>query len=218
MALDYKGSLNRYRKYLQTVQDKPLLRASFWVTFSLVLIIFMIVFALRPTLITIASLLGQIEQQKTIITQLDKKIVAVQKAGVQLQSLSNRVAIIDEALPSTSNWAAFISSAERMATESGVQISTITIGSATVKGSAAPSRTLTPVSPNSPTLPENVAGISFSISARGTYANAVDFINRIESTRRMIVLTDVQISTEEQGTTLVALRGNIIYMPLSTTP
>ena len=56
MALQYKNSLARYRKYLQVVQSQPLFVASLWVILSLLLVILLVVMAIRPTLVTSGGL------------------------------------------------------------------------------------------------------------------------------------------------------------------
>jgi tetratricopeptide (TPR) repeat protein len=82
-TLQYKNSLSRYRKYLQTVQNQPLLKASLFLILSLVLVIILIATALQPTLTTIADLIGQISKQKTLEQKMDAKISALQEAQKQ---------------------------------------------------------------------------------------------------------------------------------------
>jgi ABC-type Fe3+-hydroxamate transport system substrate-binding protein len=104
MALDYKSGLARYRRYLQVASERPLWRASAFVIFSLTLVITLVLSALRPTLITIAGLLGQINKEQDVVNQLNQKIQTVQQAVQALDNQRHRLSILDGAYPNESSW------------------------------------------------------------------------------------------------------------------
>lgn len=120
--LDYKSSLAQYRRYLDAVREQPLFRASLWLVLSLALVIILILAALRPTLVTIASLMGNIKQQDEIEERLDKKIAEVTAARDVYSKNESRLTVLDEALPLGRKYAIWAMRLENIATESGVKV------------------------------------------------------------------------------------------------
>ena len=108
MALSYKGGLSRYRRYLQLLQEKPLWGASLYVVLTLILILTMLVFALRPTLITISGLLGQTKKLQETSDRMNHKIAEVQKAAEALDLARDRMGLLDEALPAKPLWSEWV--------------------------------------------------------------------------------------------------------------
>ena len=77
MPLNFRKDSFRYQKYrseLVKLYDKK----QSWVYTSLILTVltisFFMIFALRPTLLTIASLFGEIRQKEEAVEELDRKI------------------------------------------------------------------------------------------------------------------------------------------------
>ncbi len=106
MAVDYRNSLARYRKYLQMASSRPLWRATLFVTLSLLLLIVLVLFALRPTLNTVAGLVGDIRTKKDVLTRLDSKISNMQKMVTTYQNIQNEIYLLDEAMPIGSQFSA----------------------------------------------------------------------------------------------------------------
>ena len=77
--INYRNSVDRYRKYLLVMQKRPLWRATLFVTLSLLLLIVLLVFALRPTLLTIAGLVNDIDTKKKFMPNLKKKFPIYKK-------------------------------------------------------------------------------------------------------------------------------------------
>jgi len=203
MALDYKNSLSRYRKYLQVMRDQPLIRAGVWTGLSLLLVIVMIVMALKPTLVVIANLLGEIKQDKQIITKLDDKIKKMRQATSALDEATPRLPILDQALPQTPDWDVWAQKISDIASQSGVQLKSISVG---------PVPALTELAPG-------VKAINFSVSATGGYDQLKQMADEIEMTRRLNVLSSVQFTSaknKDGGVDLTLnITGTVAYAPIS---
>ncbi len=220
MALDYKSSLARYRRYLQVMREQPLIQAGVWTALSLGLVIAVIVLALKPTLMAIAGLLGQIKEDSTIVTKLDDKIVKMQKASSELQALLPREAVLDEALPSQTNWDSWTAKMFSIASQSGVQVMQLSVGPAVISGTTIPPRKINNgVIPTTDkvTLPEGVQGLNFTITAEGGYDQLKQMVSSIEENRRLNILTGVEFSAVKDnggGASLSAnVRGVAAFMP-----
>jgi Tfp pilus assembly protein PilO len=210
MALDYKNGLSRYRKYLQVVRDQPLIRAGVWTGMSLLLVIVMITMALKPTLVVIANLLGEINQDKVIVTKLDDKIVKMQQATSALDGVTPKLPILDQALPQTPDWDMWAQELSDIASQSGTQLTKISVGPVPITGNlnTAPATVLAP----------GVNAISFSISATGGYDQLKQMVSEIENTRRLNVLSSVQFASTKNkngGSDLtVNISGTVAYAPV----
>lgn len=178
MALDYKSSLGRYRRYLETVQKQPLFRASLFVVFSLVLLIALLIWALRPTLVTISGLLGTIEQQKEIEDKLNRKIVALQQAQQAYQQLQPRLTFLDGGLPTSLDMAVWARNVEQIASGSGIELVGINVEKIEVAGTATEG---------------GLVRIGFTMTAKGQYSQFRMFVVALENMRRVVDLSDIKI-------------------------
>ena len=188
--LNYKSSLGRYRRFLQTVQNRPLLGASLFLVMSLVLVIVLLVAALRPTLITIAGLTGEINQQKDIAEKLNQKITAISAAQQLLARNSEKLLLLDQALPLQAQTGPWTAALARVASESGIQVENLAITDVSIKQAS----------------PE--AEMKFSITAAGPYIGLKQFLQILESLRRLITIESVSFS--QPTTPGDPLRLNII--------
>jgi Tfp pilus assembly protein PilO len=212
MALDYKSGLSRYRRYLQVVRNQPLIKAGIWTSLSLVLVIVMITMALRPTLVVIAGLLGQIKQDKQIIAKLDDKIVKIQQASAELNNISPRLPTLDEAIPAGPNWESWSEELANIASQSGVQLEAVEVGPAPVAGKWETTET------GSTNLPSGIGDLDFTVTASGNYDDLKQMVAALENTRRLNVLSNVQfnsVKTNTGSTELsVYVKGVAVYTQL----
>jgi Tfp pilus assembly protein PilO len=192
------------------VQTRPLWAASVWVVFSLVLLIVLLVLALRPTLVTISGLLGQIKQQQEIVKKLDEKIAIVQKAVQELAEVSSKLPLLDGALPNKPDWSEMAEKLEKTATESGLQVTSIVIDkvSTTVSEQAGAEPTQ-----KKSLLPEGVLSIRFIFSATGEYTQIRKMVSDLENSRRGIVLSSVAIDINKEGKLVVTINGEAGFLP-----
>jgi Tfp pilus assembly protein PilO len=196
-TLQYKNSLSRYRKYLQTVQNQPLLKASLFLILSIVLVIILIATALQPTLTTIADLIGQISKQKTLEQKMDAKISALQEAQKQLAAISSKIVYLDEAIPTSSTLSVWSQSLSRVASESGVTITNINLA-------------------NVPTAKaESSISLPFQITGNGQYGQLYRFLQSLQSLRRLIKLDKVDIlrSGTDSNVINIIIVGSISESP-----
>ncbi len=196
MALDYKSSLARYRRYLQTVQQQPMWQASLYVILSLGLVIILIFSALRPTLITIAGLLGQIKQESEVETKMDKKIALIQEARQAYSQVEERLNLLDEAVPTKLAWSGFVKRVDRYASESGVQLRSISVGP--VAGEQVKIIT-----------GSNLSGMDFNAIVVGDYLAIKEFVSRLMNSRRMLVIEKVAISREAESGLTAGVTGKV---------
>jgi Tfp pilus assembly protein PilO len=211
MPLEYKGSLSRYRKYLQMVKNQPLVRASLWVIFSLVLTITMILSALKPTLSTIAALAGQIEQQEKISNQMDEKIRTVQTAARNLDKVRSEVPLLDQAMPVTPQWKDLANRLEMEATASGIKLTSLVISEIPVKGKYIIDKVQNTGSRKTENLPAGVQKTIIDLDGMGNYTQLRELVSRLQKMRRLIIITNMTIDKNENNELVISLLGYAIF-------
>jgi Tfp pilus assembly protein PilO len=211
MALDYKSSLARYRKYLQVAQEKPVVRASIFLMLSLTLVIGMLVFALRPTLTTVAGLLGQIKQQRQVAEALNRKIVAINEARANFDRIQSRIYLLDSALPTNSQWSEWVVDLQRMASESGVLLTRASIDGVQIVGNSVPGIKKVEVKPS---LPTGVTAVGFSVDVVGNYLQLKQYLQDIENSRRIAIVNEIRLNKDTSGELTLTVVGNVGYFNL----
>lgn len=209
MALDYKSSLGRYRRYLQLVQTQPLWAASMWVIMSLVLLIVLIILALRPTLVTISGLFGELRQQKEISARLDEKILKVRKAIDEMESVKPDLPLLQQVLPEQANWEILAEDLYRAATESGLDIMTISVE----KVPLSPTEVTIDQQQAKPLVPQGLISVRFSLSAKGNEQQILNTITTLQKMKRIILFSDVSIEQDKDGRLNLNVFGEVGYIP-----
>lgn len=214
MALNYKSSLVRYRRYLAAAEADPVWRASAFVVLSLVLILGMILFAIRPTLIIIAGLVSEIQEQRELSDKLAKKIEIVREASDVLAQQRENITLLDQALPKVPVWQEWIDDVERIALEDGVVIQIVTSGPVTVTGPIIP----VPGALNAPAAANGVIAINFTITADGDFEQVKKFTSDIENLRRLTQVSEINVTKNKEGAIVTNIVGSISYMMKQTLP
>lgn len=193
--------MSRYRKYLEVVRQRPLWQASFYAVLSLVLLIILLLSALRPTLVTIAGLLGQINQEKALEQRMDEKIKTVQTTALEYQKIESRLPALDAALPDSIQWADFADGIYQTATGGAVKLQLISLSPSTNQK-----------------LPTGVSGMQFSVSATGSYSDLKNFAGSLAKLKRVLDWTSLTISNSKQSGLTLTASGVIGYMLTGTKP
>lgn len=164
-------------------------KASLYVTLSLGLVIVLVASALRPTLITIAELVGQLEQNQSLEEQMDEKIALIHQARQVYSQNEARFAVLDEALPAGSEWSRFAAGVEQMATDSGLLLKSISIGPLYTAKAA--------------------EGVAFTLQADGTYDQIKGFVAGLKNSRRLALISKVSISKSKEGLLSAGISGTL---------
>ncbi|KKU03113.1 MAG: hypothetical protein UX99_C0002G0055 [Candidatus Amesbacteria bacterium GW2011_GWB1_47_26] len=173
--LNYKSSLAQYRRYLAVIREQPMFAASLGLVLSLMLVIILVSAALRPTLVAIASLLGDIRQQSEVEKKLDEKIAEVTAAQAVYLKNESRLKVLDEALPIGRKYAAWAIRLEDVASESGVKVAEWSL----------------------------LEGKNFSVSLVGDVPELKRFLAALENLRRLVEIESVQLAKEKELTLIM---------------
>lgn len=211
MALDYKNSLGRYRRYLANLQNQPLWNESFWFGLTITLIITLVLLALRPTLVKIASLMGQKREQKALLSRIDGKITNLGLAETNLNQVKTGLEILDQVLPKTSQWAELTDKLVLITSEVGVEVRNLEIKEVVIQGQPILASASQVEQAQVSTLPDGAQKVIFRLEVTGVYTSLKELLQRIENEGRLMVIDSVKINRLKDGSLNMAIDGTAVY-------
>lgn len=186
-----KPKHHRYRRYsksLQLLYQSKKAKAYTGVVLTIFAISFFTFFTIRPTLITIAGLLKEIEDQNAISEKLDDKILSLNKAQEEYHQVEDKLYLIDEALPENPDFPALLKQVEALAKVNGLEYSTLDYSEIRLKESKEndPPDVASPV--------KGTGEIGFNLTTSGPYENLTAFINDIYNFRRLTLTNSFNVN------------------------
>jgi hypothetical protein len=214
MALGWRGSYARYREFFLNISElykkRADLRAFLEIILSLTTITIFLLFALKPTVITIIGLLQQIKEEQVTLAALTQKVSNLQVAAGLLTQNQNFIPDIDTAVPTSPVPDILSGQILGLAAKDSVDILGISVDQVTLVG---------PVTGKGATglkaLPGNAKEMSFSVSVKGTYPNLVLFIKDFENMRitKVIDTLATTSSVTDKGLVIVSvISGRVPFL------
>ena len=190
MAFKWQTERHRYRKYFTTLgqfyQQKKT-RAYAGIILSLVTISFFLLFAIKPTLMTITQLTKQIKDQKEIVKKLQAKINALQEAQNEYTLVEDSLYLIDQALPENSQVSTLVKEVEALTRYSNVDLKTIRYGQAPLLGKASMVNSKGKKEEKK-TKTNQIPSVNFTLALTGNYQNLKKFLQAFSSLRRTLLV------------------------------
>lgn len=144
MKPSWKKDYVRYRSFflnvMATYKRRADLKVYLEVFLSLATISIFSVFALRPTLLTIAELIKDIETKEEIIAKMDGKIENLSKSQLLYNQEIRKIQLIDTSVPDTPSPENFARQIEGLSSKHNATTESITIGKTVILGAEAPER------------------------------------------------------------------------------
>lgn len=193
----------RYPSLLSTIKKKtavPQVRSFAWLSFTLFVVTFFIVVAIRPTLITIAKLNKEIKDQKELNKKMDVKIKSLVQAQQNYAKNIDSFSLLNEALPQRSEFPLFALFLENQASNSGVTVKSISFDQFNKKDN----------------ISSTSGFFSFSINTEGDYLKQKKFLQSLEQSRRITQIgsaTFNQASEDEIPKLTMSVTGTVYYIP-----
>lgn len=179
-SLDQKKQQARNKRFLQSPQGKSLT----WLSLSVFTVVFFLIMAIRPTVITITKLIKEIEEKEAASLLLDKKINSLIAAQKVYAVNSQRLPMLNQALPEKSEFPWLANFLDGAALSSQVELSSLSFEKINLN----------------PQKSSPCQLINFSTNAKGDYLNLKNFVSLLESSRRLIKIELTGISeTKKKG-------------------
>lgn len=175
---------------------------------SLAAISFFLVFAIKPTLVTITELVTTIKDQQLVVAQLQNKITALGAAQSEYNLVSSDLYLVDEALPKDSQLAALVKQIEVVASQSGATLGSVKFDPVTLKEVATDPKEISQIAA------QTAKEINFSLTVAGDYLNLKEFLHRLNALRRVIAVDtfSLKIKKAESQTLTLGISGKAYYL------
>lgn len=186
MPTDTRSQISRT---LIQFYDKPVAQVSLELFFTVAAVIIFALFAIRPTLNTMATLIKELEDKEALNQKLAEKAASLSTAQSQYEVIRPQLPVLDSAIPSTPQFEQAILIIEKIASESRISI----------------------VSLQSKEIPkEPIQDVPFDQKARvarpvllivtGDYQSIRQLVENIQNSRRALIVDSVIFNTVEQNT------------------
>jgi Tfp pilus assembly protein PilO len=194
---NWQTGYHRYRRYftdLSKFYQKKKARVYVEIILSLLAVTFFISFAIRPTFKTIAQLIRETKDQRTVSSELEKKINNLSEAQRNYLTIEPELVLIEEALPQKAEVTLLTKEIETLAHRSGIAIVNLRF---------------TEVN-----LTENQTGkqekqeVKFSFNALGDYPNLKNFLRDLMSLRRVVLVKAFSFQTGKSESNILSLNLN----------
>lgn len=171
------------RLYYRTVAplfEKPKVLAYVLLALSFFTMAFFGIFAIRPTLSTIAELRKRITDQRSVDTRMGEKIEQLRSASVAYQNVKPHLDAIFEALPDKPQSAALLGKLNRTLLENNIDVTILQFSPIALRAA--------------PVASSSANNIGFTISGKASYDDALAFIDLLSRIDRIISIDAIDIS------------------------
>lgn len=184
MALSWQTEVHRYRRYFVNIrqfyrQKKVLVYTE--IILSLLTTAFFIIFAIKPTLVTIAGLSKEIKDKKMVTQKLAEKINNLNLAQQEYEELRRDLYLVEQALPSNSQISLLVAQIEMLASSTGVIVGSVNYSSTPIREGRIPSD-------------DQARRIAFSLLIQGDYEHLKNFLFAFNNLRRIIRVKEFGIT------------------------
>lgn len=176
---------NKQKQLAQLLEQfyrQPIAKVSLELLLTIGSVIFLAVFAIQPTLVTMSDLVKEIEEKKVVNQKLSQKVAALASAQSEFLSLKPQIELLDQALPTVPNIVYDLKLIEKMASENSILITGL----------------------NMPELPPEEAPINskdlerqstpVTVTAQGDYLSIRNFVEQLKNSRRSVSVNSVVFS------------------------
>jgi len=204
-SLRYKNYATQLRKYYRM----PAVQTSLSVVLSIFIVAFFILVALRPTIVTITELNRTIDESETTLKKLETKAKALQQISNTWEKILPLQQFLENTIPSDGpRYKEFVKSLEIIAYETGVTLSTETLGPALTYSSI--------IDPYSGMM-RDVIEMPVSIRVAGGFLQVKNFFDRLAASDRLVSVESLSFSREVIGSgegpsISFSISGNIQYL------
>lgn len=211
MIPDPRLNARRYQRYfvdLRALYQRKDVVIYTGLTLSLFAVAFFGLFALRPTLVTIASLTKEIRSKRETEQKLQTKINDLRQAQINYAQVASSVYLVNQALPTNSSLPEIIYQIEGLAQKNNLTLNSLTFMPVDIINKnpkqKSVSKTFSPASE-----------IGFDLTIKGNYENIKAFLDSLEKLRRIIIVDSFRLNqtkVEEETTMNLNLAGRAFYI------
>lgn len=171
---------------LNQFYQRPVALVSLELLLSIGLVIFLGIFAIQPTLVTMSELIKEREDKIELSEQLKKKIAALNTAQGVYTQIEPQLPFLDEAIPKQPQLVKALKIIEKLATENEVIIASISVP-----------KIADEQEPTSTKIPIERVDLPTTVNISGDYLAIRAFVEALRNSRRSFVIDTVSFSLQE---------------------
>ena len=216
----WRNNYLRYKSYFMNVMDRyregSNLNIYTEIFLSLITISLFSIFALRPTLTTIAQLIKDVESKKNTLSSVNEKIEKISKAQLIYDQQKKNIELLYLAIPKTASPDAFVRQVEFLSASNQAIIDSIGTGKAVILGKESES----PKSNNDiQKITDGMNSFSIYISTQtdlSKFEPSINFISSLENLLTPLVIDNLSFSVVENKDStksiINSISGQVTYL------
>jgi Tfp pilus assembly protein PilO len=200
-----------FRHYLSQVPAPVRKKSQKWAptVAALFLTTFFIIFAIRPTVITISELLAEIKAREELSQKLRTKVDQIFAAQALYNQIYDRLYLLDQTLPTNPDFARFSQALEGNRLEANLTLKTLNYSSIVLTEKTSQGST------------KESQNFIFSSGLTGNYPNLKALLDNIFHQRRIVYIDNLKISQaknnqDQEGPAnlplIISLNGKAFYL------
>jgi Tfp pilus assembly protein PilO len=211
-GFNYKQDYSRYRYHFGRIYQfyqKPVAKVSTALLLTIFTTIFFAVFAIRPTLVTIAELLRKIEDQRQTLAEMKKKAGALNAAQQEYDAKADVRARLDQAIPEEDGVSLLIKNIEGAAAQNQVAVASLQVQEY-IYGPPGPSNS------------NEAQELEVSSSYKSGYVNLKPLVRELFYLPRLLAIDSVNLVTKDEnrnqttvGELTLTVGSRVFYLPRS---
>lgn len=223
MAANWQRNSQIYTKYARNLalmyQKRQDVRVFIELLLSVSAVIIFGIFAIRPTLVTVATLNVDIANKREILQKLDTKINALAEAQNTYDANLSTILLLEDAIPANPSPDTYIRQIEGLAQRHGVTIVGINTNDVPLIGiGPIEDTTAEAVDPTAAanTFPLEGRSFKFEINVSGDFEPLTAFLRDFEAMRRPMFADTLSVrvtSGELAGALALSISGRLVYLP-----
>lgn len=188
MGPAWRSNYSRYKRLFLTFfsryRERQDVKMFLEILLSLITISLFSLLALRPTLITIAELIIDIESKKETVVVMDAKIEDLGRAQKLYDQEIRRIKLLEDSVPKEPAPEGFIRQIEGLSAKHAVGIISMSLEEVIILGKESPAQKA-----------DNAEQLSFSVSTSADYPQLYSFLKDLEKMRRPLNVHSLSVST-----------------------
>lgn len=195
---------------LMDFYQKPVARVSIELILSVLVVIFFALFAIRPTLITMAELVKEIEDKRELSKQMNLKLASLATAQEQYRLYQSQFYLLEEAIPRRLDLVKSLKKIEKLAGEGQLVIEMMSLSEI-------------PIVIEEESLTNDFKDyqrefVKINVEVIGSYLQIREFVEKIMNIRQVIIVDQVVVERITESDNLSALLSvSLPYYVLSST-
>jgi Tfp pilus assembly protein PilO len=184
----------KFTNFLSEYYRNPVASVSLELILTIVLVLSLTFFAIKPTLTTMGKLSKEITEKEEVVEKLEQKIIALNTAQNEYYAWEDKLSLLDSAFPSADNSLTDVKTIERLAYENDVVLTSLSL----------------------PSFPEfkdkaklEVYNQPLSLTVEGDYVSIKNFVGSLIDNRRVLVINSITFSIRKQKQTAESLSATM---------